>query len=243
MINSVSSNDIQIITNNNKNNKSINTINDQIKILQQQETAVRKQIDNIKGNDTMDIKIKQELIKPLEAQIQSIESQIQQVQIENINKKNDISASSDKGQMVSTSSSKELENKIQVSKDSLLLSMSNTYKQTKNLNSIGRGLNNQANILNSEAESDEMRGNYNSAKMKRAEASSNMGKANAIQSKIGKLHNEINKAEENTSDLNEELKYIPIDEKDDINYKSGEEREILNDDSMENKSKTIDKFV
>lgn len=234
MINSISSNGIQIMTNNSKNNKSTN---DQIKILQQQETAVRKQIDNIKGNDTIDIKTKQELIKPLEAQIQSIESQIQQVQIEGVN------TSSDKGQMVSTSSSEELENRIQVSKDSLLLSMSNTYKQTKSLNSIGKGLNNQANILNSEAESDEMRGNYNSAKMKRAEASSNIGKANAIQSKIGKLHNEINKAEENTSDLNEELKYISIDKKDDINYKSDEKKEISDDNSTENNSKTIDKFA
>jgi hypothetical protein len=220
VINSISSSGANIIIDN-KNQKSSDN---QVKILQHQEMAVQKQIESIKQNDKMDIKTKQELIKPLESQIQSIESQIQQVQMDAMGKKNDISDSSNKRQISSSTSSEELENKIEVSKNMLFISMSGIYKQTRSLNSIRKGFNNQANILNSDADFDEMTRNYNGAKRKRAEAASDVGRANAMQSKIGKVNNDIKKSEKNINDLNEK-------------------KETLKIDNTENQVKNIDKFA
>lgn len=220
MINSISSSSANIIIDN-KNQKSSDN---QVKILQHQEMAVQKQIESIKQNDKMDIKTKQELIKPLESQIQSIESQIQQVQMDAMGKKNDIYDSSNKRQISSSTSSEGLENKIEVSKNMLFISMSGIYKQTRSLNSIRKGFNNQANILNSDADFDEMTRNYNGAKRKRAEAASDVGRANAMQSKIGKVNNDIKKSEKNINDLNEK-------------------KETLKIDNTENQVKNIDEFA
>ena len=89
--------------------------------------------------------------------------------------------------------------------------MSGIYKQTRSLNSIRKGFNNQANILNSDADFDEMTRNYNGAKRKRAEAASDVGRANAMQSKIGKVNNDIKKSEKNINDLNEKKETLKID--------------------------------
>ncbi|MEY8001972.1 FlxA-like family protein [Clostridium sp. Mt-5] len=71
MISSISSSGIKSIS----SSKTGKSNEDQIKILQHQKAAVQKQIDNIK-NGSLDTRTKQELIKPLQGQIQSIEAQI-----------------------------------------------------------------------------------------------------------------------------------------------------------------------
>ncbi|MBP2031337.1 vacuolar-type H+-ATPase subunit I/STV1 [Clostridium algifaecis] len=190
MINSISSNGIKPM-----NYARTDKSNDaQIKALRQQEASIQKQIDSIK-NSKQDPKTKQELIKPLESQIQSIEGQIQQAQIDQVSNKN---GNSNSGSKVNT------ENNEKFQKDNIFLSMSSTYNQVKQVNSIRKNLKGKANELNSDASFDEMTGNYKMANIERAEAAKDQGKANGLQSKIGKLNSDMNKSVKN--EINKENK-------------------------------------
>lgn len=190
MINSISSNGIKPMnyTRTDKSNDA------QIKALRQQEISIQKQIDSIK-NSKQDLKTKQELIKPLESQIQSIEGQIQQAQVDQVSDKNYDSNSSSKVNS---------ENNEKLQKDNIFLSMSSTYKQVKEINSVRKNLEGRANELKADAESDEMRLNFGMAERERAEAAKDHGKANGLQSKIGKLNGDMNKSIKN--EINKENK-------------------------------------
>lgn len=227
------------------NNKDKKSGDGQIKILQQQKTMVEKQIDNIKNGD-MDVRTKQELIEPLQEQIQNIEAQIQQIQVSQISDE-DKSKSKMKDQPSSNVSGTDGENKLKLSKDTLILNVSNTYDQLKTINSIKKKLIGNSNVLKSDAHLDEMTDNYSGAKEKRAEAASDLGKANGIQAKIGKMHDNIRESVKETDDLNEKLKYISGDKKDTA-YESESgvgkvSSEDLRDGLAENKANIIDEFV
>jgi hypothetical protein len=100
------------------------------------------------------------------------------------------------------------EDKLKLSKDTLILNVSNTYNQLKTINSIKKKLIGNSNVLKSDADFDENMENYSMAKRERAEAALNMGKANGIQSKIGKLYDNIEGSIKDVNGLNEKLKYI-----------------------------------
>ncbi|CAB1246398.1 FlxA-like family protein [Clostridium sp. WLY-B-L2] len=186
--------------------KKDNSSDDQIKALRSQESSIQKQIDSIKNGD-MDVKTKQELMEPLQEQIQSIEAQIQQIQMSQISNE-DNSKSKIKDQSSLNVSDVDGEDKLKLSKDTLILNVSNTYNQLKTINSIKKKLIGNSNVLKSDADFDENMENYSMAKRERAEAALNMGKANGIQSKIGKLYDNIEGSIKDVNGLNEKLKYI-----------------------------------
>ncbi len=158
--------------------KKDNSSDDQIKALRSQESSIQKQIDSIKNGD-MDVKTKQELMEPLQEQIQSIEAQIQQIQMSQISNE-DNSKSKIKDQSSLNVSDVDGEDKLKLSKDTLILNVSNTYNQLKTINSIKKKLIGNSNVLKSDADFDENMENYSMAKRERAEAALNMGKANGI---------------------------------------------------------------
>lgn len=205
IINSIISGNSQAVIQN-RNDKS----DDQIKLLRHQQDVIQKQIDNIKNGDA-DPKTKQQLIAPLEEQIQSVEAQIQQKQIEQSSDKDNQPQVKVKKESVSAST--EESNKL--SRDVLFFNMSSTYKQIRNVNSIRKNLMGKSNVLNSEASLDAQRGNTKSAERKSAEAASLRGKAYVLESKIGKLNSDIGDSvgditdktrEENSRNVNEDDK-------------------------------------
>lgn len=219
MINSISSNGIKPVT----YARTDKSNDDEIKVLRQQESAIQKQIDSIK-NGSADSKTKQELIKPLEAQIQNIEAQIQQAQVDQIGSKNDISSNS--------SSKNESESNVKFSKDNMFLSMSNTYKQVKEVNSVRNGLEGKANELNSDASFDEMTGNYRMAKIERVEASEDKGKANGLKSKVGKLSRDMDKSIKSEANKENKIENIRTSDPDNSDKDFGENSEKISEKNL-----------
>lgn len=194
MINSILSGNSQGVVQN-KNNKS----DEQIKLLRHQQAVIQKQIDNIKNGDA-DPKTKQELIAPLEEQIQSIDAQIQQKQMEQGSDKDNGSRAKVKKESSFTGTTEESE---KLSRDVLFFNMSSTYEQIRGVNSIRKDLIGKSKVLSSEASLDAKRGNTKSAGRKSAEAASLRGKSYALESKIGKLNSDIN---DNVKDITDKTK-------------------------------------
>lgn len=221
MINSIYSNTVKP-TNYIKND---NSNEEEIKILRQQENAIRKQIDSIK-NSNQDPKTKKELIEPLESQIQSIEAQIQQTQVDQISNKNDTTNTS-----ISENKS---EDNIKFSKDAMFLGLSNTYKQVKEATATKKNLEGKANELNSDAEFDEMMENYTMAAAEKSEASECTGKANGLNYKIGKLNCDMDKSIKN--EINKENMKYNVPDASDKSFKENSKGSLEKDSKGDLKS-------
>lgn len=222
MINSISSNGIKPVTYA-RTDKSNDV---QIKALRQQESSIQKQIDSIKDSK-QDPKTKQELIEPLEAQIQSIEGQIQQVQIDQVSNKNDNSSSSS---IISSESNEKL------LKDNMFLSMSSTYSQVKKVNFVRKNLEEKANELNSDADFDEILDNYQMAKIERREASEDQGKANGLQSKIVKLSHDMDKSVKNEANKENKIENMKSSDPGDSDKDLKKSSEKVLQNSLKNES-------
>jgi hypothetical protein len=243
MINGISSNrSIQTMTQN-KNDTS----EQEIKSLENQKDALQKQIDNIK-NGSGDANTKQQLIKPIQEQIQEIEAEIQQKQVDSVDSKND--HSDGKSTKNTNSNRVNTQSNSEYSNEDLLLDASKIYKQIKTVNSVRSGLIGKANELNSDADMDEALGNYKSAEINRSNASQNKGRAVGLESKVGKLNEDMNK------DMKSEMgKTKDVDGHVQESTKTNDKQNVLKDknlkeydknvgeDSKEDKDKSINVFA
>jgi hypothetical protein len=195
MINSISAG-IGANYNNGKLQNNTST-DEEIKILQDQKSQIEKQIENIKNGNAQQ-KIKDELIKPLEDEIDQIDAEIQQSQIEKIKCNTNTSANKNPG----------LSNNSDVNNDTLLLDNANMYNDIKAINSLRTSLKSSSNSLREEANLDEARDTTHSKReaiaKKRAAASEDDGRANAITSEIYKNSARISKNEKNEKKSNKE---------------------------------------
>ncbi|WP_175412919.1 FlxA-like family protein [Clostridium sp. AWRP] len=245
MINGISSNrSIQTMTQNRND-----TSEQEIKLLENQKDALQKQIDNIK-NGSGDVNTKQQLIKPIQEQIQEIDAEIQQKQVDSVDSKND--NSNGKSSTNTKFNGINGQNNNKYSGEDLLLDASKIYKQIKTVNSVRSGLMDKANELNSDADVDEALRNYKSAENNRSNAAQSKGRAISLESKIGKLNGEMNKDVKNEIEKNGNINVNKdvqpngkIDDKqianDNKNLK--EYNKNVGEDSKEDKDKSINVFV
>lgn len=180
-----------IKTNNNLSN--INSPMDkQIKMLEQQRTRLQERIQKIKEGDSSK-KIKEELIKPLNEQIEQIKVQIQQKRLEKI--KPQKKANKKKANADNEVNRKDKGN-IKIDNTLNLIKSDTDYSQLKNLRGVSENLSGRANILRIEAKLDGSRGNSSSEKLV---------KANKFETRIGNIEKEIlNKSKDIQKTLNTE---------------------------------------
>ncbi|MDF2880330.1 MAG: hypothetical protein K0R54_887 [Clostridiaceae bacterium] len=194
MINSISYN-----TSIKYNKKSPNNedITNEIKALQTQKSQIEKEIERIKSNTKTTQKIKDDLIKPLQKQIDGIESEIQQKQMDNTGRNNDKDENANKKTAITDSNN--VKGKNDSAKDYLLLDNSNAYNNIKRMGAIKTSLKGSSAILQKEADIDEERGNTKAAAKKRSLVSKNDINANMANLKIynqsSKINKNINKAD------------------------------------------------
>lgn len=164
-------------------------VDNEVKALQSQKSQIEKEIEKIKGNTTTTQKIKDDLIKPLQKQIDEIESEIQQKQMENIQDNND----NNTNKTSSSADNNNLKNKNDLTNDNLLLNNLDAYNSIKNMSHLKTLLKGSSSVLSTEAEIDEGRGNKIAAAKKRTQATKNDININSINSKIYKQSAKINK--------------------------------------------------
>ncbi|KAJ49461.1 hypothetical protein CTM_22982 [Clostridium tetanomorphum DSM 665] len=165
---------ISSISSRNTNNSVIRTknIDNQIKLLEKQKSNVQEQISKIKERKISE-KEKIEYIKPLEEQIRMIDQQIQQKQMEKMNKDEDEDGG--KNTKGKSNTPKATEDSIEFSggMDNLVKS-SLTYSKMKTARGIKVKLSGESKILKMEAAQDRARAlsfNVPSADRKEARAS------------------------------------------------------------------------
>lgn len=183
----------------NKKSQNNENVNNEIKALQLQKSQIEKEIERIKSNTKTTQKIKDDLIKPLQKQIDEIESEIQQKQMENVEK------SDNKDQKVNKNTditdSKNIKEKNDSAKDYLLLDNSAAYNRIKKIGAIRVSLKGSSAVLQKEADIDEDRGNTKAAARKRAYASKNDVNANMLNLKIYSQSSKISKNISKADDL------------------------------------------
>ncbi|WP_053954961.1 FlxA-like family protein [Inediibacterium massiliense] len=176
----------------------------EIKLLQDQKIRAQEKIDKIKQGDAPQ-KVKQELIKPLQEQIQQIDMQIHEKQMEKINKTKEIEEKQEKNPPQQEG--------VVYSPMNNLLEASAIYSQSKVLNGVKKDLKGQSNILKIEAKLDGGRmGGGGSDKLK---------KASALDQKIHQIENKIDKKIKKTQESIEKS----YEEEDSISAKKKEEEE------------------
>ncbi|WP_129595813.1 FlxA-like family protein [Anaerophilus nitritogenes] len=180
----------------------------EIKLLQDQKIRTQEKINKIKQGDAPQ-KVKQELIKPLQEQIQQIDMQIHQKQMEKINKTKEIEAQQEKNPPQQEG--------VVYSPMNNLLEASTTYSQSKVLNGIKKDLKGQSNILKIEAKLDGGRmGGDGSDKLK---------KASALDQKVYEIENKIDEKIKKTQESIE--KSYDKEDENKISSKEKEEEKSL----------------
>lgn len=188
MINSITSNTSIKYNKKSQNNENVNN---EIKALELQKSQIEKEIERIKSNTKTTQKIKDDLIKPLQKQIDEIESEIQQKQMENVEKSDNKDEKVNKNTNITDS--KNIKEKNDSAKDYLLLDNSAAYNRIKKIGSIRVSLKGSSAVLQKEADIDEDRGNTKAAARKRAYASKNDVNTNMLNLKIYSQSSKITK--------------------------------------------------
>ncbi|ADK14073.1 FlxA-like family protein [Clostridium ljungdahlii] len=243
MISAISSNrSIQTITQNKDN-----TSEQEVKSLERQKADLEKQLDSIK-NGSGDTRTKEQLMKPIQEEIQQIDAEIQQKQVDSVSSKND---HSDGKSNTNTNSSRiNTQNSGQYSGENLLLDASKIYKQIETVNSAKNGLISKAKEFNSDADMDEMTHNPRMAEIDRGKAAESKASAVSLESKIGKLNGQMNRDVKNETE-----KIKDVDSTVEEKRETDDKQSVLKDknlkeydkntgeDSKENKDKSINVFV
>lgn len=170
------------------NTKSKTNEDNEIKSLQSQENDLKKQLQAVRSSN-VDSNTKQISIKSLENQIQEVDSQIQQVQLNNSIATNN-SNNSNNNNNSSTGNSKS-------SDESALVSSSVLYKQMDISNAMRKSFKGKSAELRSDATLDEGSGDEKGAQAENNEANKDDAIANALNGRIAKLSNSITKAYQN----------------------------------------------
>lgn len=185
----------------NKKSQNTESVNNEIKALELQKSQIEKEIEKIKSNTKTTQKIKDDLIKPLQKQIDEIESEIQQKQMENVEKADDKDEKANKNSSITNSNN--IKKKNDLTKDYLLLDNSAAYNHIKKIAAIKASLKGSSAVLQKEADSDEDRGNTKAAARKRVAASKNDINTNMINLKIYSQSSKITKNISKTNELAE----------------------------------------
>lgn len=183
----------------NKKSQNNENVNNEIKALQLQKSQIEKEIERIKSNTKTTQKIKDDLIKPLQKQIDEIESEIQQKQMENVEKSYNKDEKVNKNTNITDS--KNIKEKNDSAKDYLLLDNSAAYNRIKKIGAIKVSLKGSSAVLQKEADIDEDRGNTKAAARKRAYASKNDVNTNMLNLKIYSQSSKISKNISKADDL------------------------------------------
>lgn len=185
---------ISSISSRNTNNSAIRTknIDNQIKLLEKQKSNVQEQISKIKERKVAE-SVKAELIKPLQEQIKMLDQQIQQKQMEKMNKDEDNEGGKNTKGNSKTPKATEDCVKFSGSMDNLV-KLDLTYSKIK----IGRGIKakvgGESRILKVEAKLDRDRGKIEIAEKKETKASEIDTRVSKLEKKMAKENAEVRKA-------------------------------------------------
>jgi chromosome segregation ATPase len=183
----------------NKKSQNNENVNNEIKALELQKSQIEKEIERIKSNTKTTQKIKDDLIKPLQKQIDEIESEVQQKQMENVEKSYNKDEKVNKNTNITDS--KDIKEKNDSAKNYLLLDNSAAYNRIKKIGAIKASLKGSSAVLQKEADIDEDRGNTKAAARKRTYASKNDVNTNMLNLKIYSQSSKITKNISKADDL------------------------------------------
>ncbi|WP_027622972.1 FlxA-like family protein [Clostridium lundense] len=194
---------ISSISSRNTNNSAFRTknIDNQIKLLEKQKANVQEQISKIKERKISEQQ-KAELTKPLEEQIRMLDQQIQQKQMEKMNKDED--SEGGKNTKGNSKAPKATEDSVKFSGDlDNLVKSGLTYSKMKTARGIKVKLDGESKILKMEAAQDRARAlssNVPSADRKEGRASEIETRVSKLEKKMAKenaeVRNAVNKGEE-----------------------------------------------